>query len=149
MLKLIVAILVIPTIGSAALQQRNCRCRKATADDQTIWGHIANQYEEERPVRSIQGTVLDPVDSPIEGALVEVFPDDGKDSTPTSFSHRRVAACRVSADGKFCFTRVKPGKYILAVGARGFNINFVSVTLSPKNRRSSGKGLQVSLQLGT
>ena len=145
-MKLIIAILVIHTIGSAALPQGNCRCRKATADDQTIWGHIANQYEEERPVRSIHGTVRNPVDYPIEGALVEVLPDDGKDSTPTSNSHRRVAACRVGADGKFCFTGVKPGKYILAVGAQGFNISFVSVTLSPKNRRSSGKGIQVSLE---
>ena len=149
MMKLVIAILLIHTICSAALPQGSCRCRKATADDETIWGHIASAYEEERPVRSIRGTVRDPLDAPIEGALVEVFADNGKDRTPTSSTHTRVAACRVHDDGKFCFTGIKPGKYILAVGARGFNISFISITLNPKNRTSSGKGLQVNLQLGT
>lgn len=149
MMKLIIAILVVHIICIAAFPNGNCRCRNATADDQTIWGHTANSYEEERPVRSIQGTVRDPLDSPLEGALVEVFADDGKDQTPTSSTHKRVAACKVDADGKFCFMGVKPGRYILAIGARGFNISFVSITLSPKGRRSSGKGLQINLQLGT
>ena len=136
------------TICSVALPHGNCRCRKATADDETIWGHIANQYTEERPVRSIEGEVRDVLGGAIEEALVEVFADDGNLLTPTS-RHRRVAACRVGADGKFCFTGIKEGKYILAVGATGFNISLISVTLRPKNRRSSGKGLQVSLQVGT
>ena len=148
-MKLIIAILVIHLICIAAFPNGKCRCRKATADDQTIWGHIASSYVEETPIRSIHGTVRNPVDSPVEGALVEVFEDNGKYPTPTSSAHKRVAACKVDADGKFCFTGVKPGKYILAVGADGYNISFVSITLSPKDRRSSGKGLQINLQLGT
>jgi protocatechuate 3,4-dioxygenase beta subunit len=149
MLKLIISSLLVLALCSSGLPQKNCQCRKATADDKTIWGHIATEVQEKRPVKKLHGIIHDALGERLENALVEVFADDGTEITPTSDSNIRVAACLTGEKGKFCFDGLKPGKYILAVGHQGFNITFIKLTLDPKGRRSSGKPLEVSLELGT
>ena len=121
----------------------------ADTDVLTWWGHMANEQSEESPLKGIKGKVVAPNEEPVEGALVEVFNDDGSTRTPTSQKQQRVAACRVGEKGKFCFNGLKPGKYILAIGHQGFNITFFSVTLNPSHKKSSNKSLIVELQLGT
>ena len=149
MRKLIISALLLLALCESSLPQTSCRCRSATADDKTIWGHIATEEKEVRTVKKVQGVVRDPVGGRLEDALVEVFADDGTDITPTSSSKIRVAACVTGEKGKFCFEGLKAGKYILAVGRQGFNITFIKLNLAPKGRRSSGKSLDVRLELGT
>jgi hypothetical protein len=91
MMRLIISfLLLLAFCGISFPQKRNCQCRKATAEDKTIWGHIADEYEEERPVKRIHGVVRDVFEEPSYETLVEVFPDDGTDKTPTSDSHERL-----------------------------------------------------------
>ena len=134
---------------SSTPSHRGCECEKVDDSEKTWWGHMANEQAEESPRKHIQGKVVAPNEDPVEGALVEVFNDDGSNRNPTSQKQQRVAACKVGEKGKFCFDGLKPGKYILAVGSRGFNITFFSVTLDPGHKKSSNKSLTVELQLGT
>ena len=147
MRKLIVTALLLLALCQSSLPQTDCRCRGATAADKTIWEHMSN-YEEARAVKKVRGVVLDPVGGRLEDALVEVFADDGASDSPTSDSHKRVAACVTGEKGEFCFDGLKPGKYILAVGHRGFIITFMKLNLDPRGRRSSGKRLNVTLAPG-
>src|ERR1044072_3477662 len=130
MSKLIVVLALLVT-STVTTSTGSCGCEKVDASEKTWWGHIANAGAEELPLKRIQGKVVAPNEEPVEGALFEVFTNDGSTGTPTSQKEQRVAACRVGEKGKFCFDGLKPGKYILAIGRQAFNITFFSVTLDP------------------
>lgn len=132
--------------ASYAQAQKAIGCSSATDNDETIWGHIATELESD-PVAKVTGKVLDMNEAPIYLALVEVFVDDGN-GTPTSPKTKRLVGCITDHKGKYHFRGLKKGNYILAVGARGFNITFVRFKFDPDNQKSRKK-LDVMLQAGT
>ena len=145
--KISILISLFVAMASVASGQKAVGCSPATDNDKTIWGHIAVEFDAERSISKLSGTVRAPDDSAIKSALVEVFVDDGN-STPTFPSAKRVIGCTTSENGEYRFTGLKNGNYVLAVGANGFNITFVRFKLD-NNDRAGLKKLNVNLELGT
>ena len=144
--KTFVLILSLILTASVAQAQKAVGCAPATPDDKTMWGHIATEIDGD-PVARLSGRVQDMNGGSISQALVEVFADDG-DRTPTSDTAKRLVGCITGLNGKYHFKGLRKGNYILAVGARGFNITFVKFKFDPSDQKAR-KNLDVALHVGT
>lgn len=101
-------------------------------------------------VKKIKGRVLIP-NEPAELAIVEVYDyDDDMDSDIRKAveNRERITACKVSKDGRFCFSNLKPGTYILKTGMSAFNFTYVKVTLAPNDKESSNKEIEIEIHIG-
>jgi hypothetical protein len=131
-----------------------CKCSPAKEAETTHWGGNEVVVEiEKQSHRHIHGTVEDTYLKPFEGALVEIFdhPDYLLDqNAPFTRNHpeqKRVAACRTSRDGKFCFRSLPPGKYELRSSIdSNWNVTQVYVVVGKKGQT---KKIQVRMKLGT
>ena len=94
----------------------------------------------------------------MKDAVVEVFanPLTASDESITYAdvtritSSKRRMACITGADGRFCFTKLPPGRYLLRIGHRSdsqFSAMHVLLTLEPQGRHSSARDLRVELVL--
>ena len=99
--------------------------------------------------------VLDAADQGVIEALVEVFthPEhlfikDYRESKRAEAKQRRVAACKVGINGEFCFSDLPAGKYELRISREGFKVACISLMIAPKNRKSSGRQIKVTLEIG-
>jgi hypothetical protein len=76
---------------------------KTASTENTRWGGNTNVViEEPQPVRSIRGSVRDPMDKPLTGVLVEVYDHPEivlQDSRPERAGQKRIAACVTSEAG--------------------------------------------------
>jgi len=137
------------------------QCKKAKAHDVP---HGANEYIllSERVFGRIHGKIFFPnyrVEAgrePARDIVVEIYKHRGGDTSAeandTLRTKKRLAACLTGADGRFSFTGLKHGRYLLRAGTRArdqFNEVNVILTLSPGNRRRSLKGLEIVLTPGS
>ncbi len=131
----------------------DCKCHRPEKDDKTRKG--ANEFVldvEKETYRKLEGTVVGMGDSRlIEDALVEVFDHPeyllGENPLADHPEQKRVAACHTSADGKFCFRGLPPGKYELRSSLEsGWNITHIYVVVDKKGQ---SKKMQVRMTLGT
>ena len=131
----------------------DCKCRHPEKGDSTRPG--GNEFVvhiEKDLYRTLEGTVVAMGDRrPVEGALVEVFDHAeyllGENPLAEHSEQKRVAACRTSTDGKFCFRELPPGKYELrsSLGS-GWNVTHIYVVVAKKGQ---AKRIQVEMTLGT
>jgi protocatechuate 3,4-dioxygenase beta subunit len=132
----------------------DCKCSSVKEEETTHWGgnEVVTEIENQSR-RQVHGTVENPYLKPVEGALVEIFdhPDYLLDqNAPYTRNHpeqKRVAACRTSRDGNFCFRSLRSGKYELRSSIdSGWNVTHVYVVVG-KNGQT--KQIQVRMTLGT
>ena len=131
-----------------------CKCTPAKANETPVG---ANEIVEINggKVKQLKGYVTDLNGDYINGVIVEVFDYKNADKDKSLYnianSRKRRAACWVSKDGRFCFSNLPRGDYLLRVGTigGGFNYGLVKVTLSPKEKDSSDKEIEILLTVGT
>jgi len=149
-----VAILVFSALVAPTLLG-DCRCHRAAKDATTKWGgNEVIVIKEEKNYRHLQGTIHMYDDRPVEDALVEVFDhpeyllDESSAFKREQPEQKRLAACRTSAGGKFCFRNLPPGKYELrsSVDSR-WNVTPVYVIVDEKAGQK--KNLRVLMSVGT
>ena len=131
-----------------------CKCSSVKEQETTRWGgnEVVVRIEKQNH-KQVHGTVEDTFLKPVKGALVEIFdhPDYLLDQdAPFTRNHpeqKRVAACRTSRDGKFCFRSLPPGKYELRSSIdSNWNVTHVYVVVGKKGET---KKIQISMSLGT
>jgi len=99
--------------------------------------YMTVEIEKVQLVRSLTAVALDPVGSPIPGALVEEFSSDWKES---------LRSTKTDATGRFTFTRVKGRDvYYLQLRMNGFDPLRVRVKISWMR----GKNLQLKLRIAS
>jgi hypothetical protein len=137
------------SVGQPAMEE--AICRPAGPEDTTLLGHMPYTVRTNGEFRVVQGTVVDPVGEPVEGALVEVFDHPEQSSwyglVEEDGPQHRVAACRTGPSGRYRFDGVPAGHYDLRVGASGFNGALHWIYVNPKGR--GRRELVVRLELGT
>jgi hypothetical protein len=129
------------------------RCRPAAPDEVP---HGANEFIqlEEQSIEQMRGTVF-LNHEPARDIVVEIYDYTGTDSyddlSRALKEQQRIAACVTGPDGKFSFSGLGTGTYLLRAGTRlpnGINETHVIVSLGTgapyKNRR-----LKIVLTLGT
>ena len=122
---------------SASYAQEVSRCKKVKSSETTCWGWIQGHTPVDGgTVKEVRGKVVDPNEEPVPDALIEVFdnPDSGFDQ------RKRVAACRVGANGEFRFKGLRPGKYELRgsyCGGAGFDAGHTIIIFAPKEKGAS------------
>lgn len=137
---------------------QSCSCKKASADDLP---HGANEIIEysETTVKRIAGRVVNPLEEPIEDAVVEIYeirPTDRKiHSYKLIEGRQRKTACITSEDGSFCFPDLPSGQYVIRAGT-GHSAGMQEVFIKVKVDRSlwsrwfrRSKKIDLTLPLGT
>ena|ERR1700730_7947237 len=132
----------------------DCQCQAPEKGDGTRWG--GNEMivvVEERSFRQLRGEIRAPDNRPLEDALVEVF--DGAEyllspgaNSSNHSKQKRLAACRTSANGQFCFRHLRSGAYELRSSiSNGWNVTHVHIVLD--KRTGQEKNVLVTMHLGT
>jgi hypothetical protein len=136
--------------------QGNCGCVKAQPDEMTQWGNELITIVERKPYKQIRGIVLDPSDAKVQDALIEVFthPEhllpDYPEKEKAKVKQRRLAACKTTTDGKFCFPNLPAGKYELRVSKdSGWKAICFYLVIAPHNRKSSSLPINARLKVAT
>lgn len=142
--------------GPSSIPARaECKCRRASEKESTRpGGNEMVIFVEEKSYRELRGTVKMREGQPVENALVEIFdkPEYLLDHSIVRSNNRpkqrRLAACVVSADGKFCFPNIANGKYELrSSSGSGVNVTHVYVVIDKQSGEK--KDLSVEMTLGT
>ncbi|MFN6964861.1 MAG: carboxypeptidase-like regulatory domain-containing protein [Pyrinomonadaceae bacterium] len=131
----------------AAYSQHSKGCASTRQNVTTCWGWIKGHTAVDGgTVKEIRGRVVDPNEQPVPGALIEIYDNPDLDID----KRRRVAACRVGADGKFKFKGLRPGKYELRASycdGSGFDAGHTIITFTPNYRGASKAETLVMLNL--
>ena len=152
----ICAILALLILLAVPLPSSKCRCRKVK-DESPVLGTVFATMNGGR-VRKLQGTVFSPSGNVMEDAIVEVYDNRSNaddeyisyEAVKESTNLKRKTACMTGEDGRFCFTSLPPGRYLLIVGHRNdsqFSAMRVVVTLDPRGTKSSNEDLKIELVL--
>ena len=132
MLKLIGTFFILLLFGNN-FAGKNCSCKKLPDDAKTKTGWMQIQVAEEKPVKTIQGKVVDGNEDVLVGSFVEVFKIEETDSdTEDDSPQKRLAGCEIGEEGKFCFTKLPAGKYEVRVSQTGFDTLTILVEVSPR-----------------
>src|SRR5687767_981511 len=117
-MKLLAAVFLMLAGLSVTTGSPGCGCRKPEPNETTHWvGNLETVFRKRRVYRAMRGVVVKPNGEPLGDALVEVFthPEyllkDVSARRQGRDRQRRVAACKTNADGRFCFTKLPPGRY--------------------------------------
>ena len=137
--------------GSSQLAE--ARCRSARPEEVP---HGANEIIvlTEQEVKQIRGVVSIGWDDQFaQDVVVEVYNypgrDDSYEAVKQALQTKRIAACVTGEDGKFTFSGVKPGKYLLLLGTHDVaGINEVNAILHVTPDGSREK-LKIVLKPGT
>lgn len=135
---LLVSIVVALGVTSATLSaQQSAVCIPLRDDEKTRETYFATLWFEERRTRSfIHGVVRfqSSDGDPQEDVFVEVF-----DQRPANSEDRkRVAACRTDASGRFEFTGLGKGDYLVRLSkAGGYQLTEIRVSVSPRSKNRS------------
>jgi hypothetical protein len=152
---LVSAVLLLLSVFVAPSVLGDCKCGTVKEEEITRWGgnEVVIQVEE-KTYRQLSGTVQMFGDRPLKDVLVEIFDRPGyllNRSAPFKRydpEQKRVAACRTSADGKFCFRDLPSGKYELRSSIdSGWNVTQLYVVVDKKAGQT--KKIQVRMSVGT
>lgn len=141
----------------ASVEVSLAQCRKAKDNEVP---HGANELiqMETQMVPSIYGKVSFQNGDAAEEAVVEVFRHKGDDSSKninSAWKRKRIKACVTGKDGKFAFSGLKPGTYLLRVGisdaspVKGMNEAYMILVLKPGAKEAGAVGLEITLTVGT
>ena len=142
---------------NGSLSAQRCRCSPPASGETTRSG--ANEsivVLEGRKHTRIAGIVRDVSGQIVSDVLVEVldnpdhlllsYPEDIEKQKP----QRRIAACVVGNDGRFCFASIPPGKYEVRFSKDGgWNHTSLIVSVAPRRRGVTRRNLEVTMQVGT
>ena len=148
--------LILVYFGSSLFAQ-HCRCQASAPGEITRPGANEEIVVADKLLHTkISGIVSEQNGNAISDVFVEVFdkPDYLLLPYPRNIEkhklQRRIAACVVGADGSFCFTNIRAGKYEVRFSKDGgWNHTSVVVTIAPGNRRASKIGLEIEMNRGT
>ncbi len=132
-MKILAAIFAI-TFFFCTVRAQDCSCVKLKDEETTRQGFSELiVFKEKKAFQILRGTaVLGFEGEPLEDVFVEVFAYNSKEE-----KYKRVAGCRTSANGKFCFSNLAKGKYTMRFSKDGgFKITEVLVKVSPKSKRT-------------
>jgi hypothetical protein len=129
----------------------DCKCVRPQEGETTHWGgNMSIELEQKSTLKIVQGRVEN-VGKPLRGALVEVFESDGhilRGSGGERQEQKRLAACRTSGDGKFCFKNLPSGTYEVRSSIdSGWDVTHVVVTVDAKKGKNDK--LRLSMNVGT
>ena len=142
---------------NGSLSAQRCRCSLPAPGETTRSGANENIVVLERRKHTrIAGMVRDVTGHVVSDVLVEVFdnpdhlllpyPEDIEKQKP----QRRIAACVVGNDGRFCFASIPPGKYEVRVSKDGgWNHTSLIVSVALRGRDVTRRNLEVTMQVGT
>ena len=161
MMKICAALFIAATFTSIPPMVSKCNCQPAT--ETTRAG--ANEwvvYREPIVHKKAEGVVVFSTPGLQQDLLVELFdsPDylmcewrannPNRCSTTAPREQRRLAACKTGKDGKFCFDNIPAGKYELRISkGQLWSVTHVYLVIDPKDSKSSGAPIQVSMRPGT
>ena len=116
------------------LPNNSCACQPLPDNAKTKTGWMSHKVTEEKPVKSIQGKVVDANGKSLIGSYVEIFKADNvvPDETNDVSQQKRIAGCEIEENGKFSFPRLSSGKYELRVSQQYFDTVSMYVDVSPK-----------------
>jgi hypothetical protein len=146
-MNLFVFLLTLAVLFGVPSQRTSCACKPVLPTQEPLGGNETIIQTVPKPVKNVHGTVLFMVSqNPVDRVIVEVF--------DYPVRRKRRAACMTGADGKFYFTRLPAGRYVLKVGTSNrdvdyFNYIYVRVTVSSKMRKASNKEIRVELTAAT
>jgi hypothetical protein len=133
----------------------DCKCNRPEKGETTHWG--GNQVVvsvEEKSYRRLQGTIEQYDGRPLEHVLVELFDhpeyllDQSSSSQRNHPEQKRLATCRTTADGRFCFRNLPSGKYELRSSlSSGWDVTHIYVVLDKK--AGQNVKLHVKMEVGT
>lgn len=131
---------IVVALGVASITlsaQQPAVCVPLRDDETTRESYSATVWSKERKTRSfIHGVVRfqSSDGDPLEDVFVEVF-----DQRPANSKDRkRVAACRTDASGRFEFTGLGKGDYLVRLSkAGGYQLTEISVSVSPRSKNRS------------
>jgi len=146
MARIIMAVLLLLSLD-ASYAQESRRCSKVKDSEKTCWGWIQGHTPEDGgTVKEIRGKVVAPNEEPVPDALIEVY-----DNPDLDFEQRkRVAGCRVGANGEFRFKGLRPGKYELRgsyCNSPGFDAGHTIIIYAPNDKGASKTDIFVKLNL--
>jgi protocatechuate 3,4-dioxygenase beta subunit len=109
---------------------------------------------ERRKHAGITGMVRDVNGQVISDVLVEVF--DHPEHLLLSYQNiekqkaqRRVAACVIGNDGRFCFANIPTGKYEVRFSKNGgWNHTSMYVVVAPRNPKATKRGIEITMKVG-
>jgi hypothetical protein len=164
MKKLVLAALILASLGFVSSGGQACRCTSAPEETTRWGGNEFDVYNEGGIYKTIEGSVRlnsSSSESDLEGILVEVFdkPDwllcDVRPNNPNHCTtrppsdQRRVAACTTRRGGEFCFKGLPAGSYELRISKDGqWSPAHVYLVVDPKAAEATNKPLKVELVLG-
>jgi hypothetical protein len=132
----------------------DCSCHKVDKGETTHWG--GNEIvvlDLEKPYRELRGVVSRLNGEAAGGVLIEVFtnPDYllriGPQTPEEKAKQRRLKACRVGTNGKFCI-HLKPGRYeVRASMDAGWDVTKAYVIIDPRDGQTDD--IKIELQIGT
>ena len=132
-----------------ASAQSVCGGRVASPNDTTRPG--ANELIsiiERKPRKSVFGIVNDSNGQPLKDVLVEVFSPPIKKEL--NEQKKRIIACTTDARGRFCFTKLRAGRYEVIYSIDGgWKQTSLSVRLAPNSSKSVNQKIEIWLQVGT
>jgi hypothetical protein len=148
-----VVALVILFVASCSLFG-DCSCHKVDKGETThSGGNMIVVQELKKPYRELRGVVSRLHGEAAGGALIEVFTNPeyllrgGLQTPEEKAQQRRITACRVGADGKFCI-HLKPGRYELRASLdAGWDVTKAYVIIDPRDGQTDD--VKIELQIGT
>jgi hypothetical protein len=130
--------------------KNHCGCVKVTSGEAPLIGGegIIMNFKP-RYYRQIRGVVVFPDGTPAADSLAEIFVDSYLFSEKTwdKPEERRIAVCKTTANGKFCFPNLPPGKYELRIRLNAFDTTRFNLIVAPQNQTSSGRQIKVVLSV--
>lgn len=157
LVKLFLSATLTLVFAGGSLSGQRCGCAAPSPGETTRDGANYNiVLLEKRKHAGIKGTVRDPNGDLLSDVLVEVFDNPNQLSSQGSQNieeqkpQRRIAACVVESDGRFCFANIPAGKYEVRFSKNsGWNHTSVVLTVAPRKPNATKRGLNIRLELGT
>jgi len=148
-------IVTLLSCSMAAGAAADCTCIKPEPGETTHWGGNEEVVIIEKEAYSaLRGAVFTGGDTPLAGALVELFTHPeyllSAPGVPRGRpEQKRVAACRTGRSGRFCFTNIPAGRYELRSSSSdrytGWDVSQVYVILDPA--RGKRAELRILMQM--
>lgn len=123
---------------SLSVSAQNCKFDKNGVENPPfVW--MQNELPP-KIIREIKGKITDNNEEPIVGAVISLFQ---LIDTDVKF----IGSIESNEKGRFCFGKLKKGKYLIKVGHKYFQRYDIEVNLEPKNKKAE-KELVFELDIG-